>query len=138
MGGGADNEEDSNPPRVEDVTDESKENKKESDTKPDTKPRHIELVTDDSKENKNGENGTEPKPSPVLTNGKGWDGKLRVPGRASLANPEALSDPEYSDEDNVVQGEQIQADEGTSPSRLLRQRQLHLCIPPLKNTQPNS
>lgn len=75
-----------------------------------SQPRHIELVTDESKEHKNGENGNDP--SPVLTNGKGWDGKLRVPGRATLANPEALSDPEYSDEDNVVPGEEIQADEG--------------------------
>lgn len=79
----------------------------------DPKPRHIELITDDLKETANGENGSEA--SPVLTNGKGWDGKLRVPGRASLANPEALSDPEYSDEDNVVQGEEIQADEGSQP-----------------------
>lgn len=77
----------------------------------DSKPRHIELITDESKDDKSGENGTEA--SSVLTNGKGWDGKLRVPGRASLANPEALSDPEYSDEDNVVQGEEIQADEGS-------------------------
>lgn len=79
----------------------------------DAKPRHIELVTDDLKVHANGEKGGES--SPVLTNGKGWDGKLRVPGRASLANPEALSDPEYSDEDNVVQGEEIQADEGSQP-----------------------
>lgn len=76
----------------------------------DSKPRHIELLTDDLKDGANGENASDP--SPVLTNGKGWDGKLRIPGRASLANPEALSDPEYSDEDNVVQGEEIQADEG--------------------------
>ncbi|KAI7667561.1 L domain-like protein, partial [Hortaea werneckii] len=29
----------------------------------------------------------------------GWDGKLRVNKQATLANPEALSDPEYSDDD---------------------------------------
>jgi protein phosphatase 1 regulatory subunit 7 len=29
-----------------------------------------------------------------------------------LANPEALSDPEYSDDDNVVPGEEVAADEG--------------------------
>lgn len=46
-----------------------------------------------------------------LRNDKGWDGKLRV-DRAALANPEALSDPEYSDEENVMQGEAISADEG--------------------------
>lgn len=77
---------------------------------PPTPGRHIELVTDDSKEDKSGENGTEP--SPALTNGKGWDGKLRIPGRVSLANPQALSDPEYSDDENVVPGDEIQPDEG--------------------------
>lgn len=47
-----------------------------------------------------------------LKNDKGWDGKLRV-DRATLANPEALSDPEYSDEENVLPGEEISADEGS-------------------------
>lgn len=79
-------------------------------------PRHIELVTDEAVEAKNGDGGSGS--SPVLTNGKGWDGKLRVPGKVALANPEALSDPEYSDEENVVEGEQIQADEGV-PYRVL-------------------
>ena len=41
----------------------------------------------------------------------GWDGKLRVNKQAVLANPEALSDPEYSDED-APPPEQIDADEG--------------------------
>ncbi|KZF22054.1 protein phosphatase 1 regulatory subunit SDS22 [Xylona heveae TC161] len=42
---------------------------------------------------------------------KGWDGKLRVaPRRAVITNPEALSDPEYSDED-APPVEQIDADE---------------------------
>lgn len=41
----------------------------------------------------------------------GWDGKLRVNKQAVLANPEALSDPEYSDED-APPPEQIEADEG--------------------------
>lgn len=42
----------------------------------------------------------------------GWDGKLRVaPKKAVLANPEALSDPEYSDED-APPVDEIQADEG--------------------------
>lgn len=49
-------------------------------------------------------------------NSKGWDGKLRVPKSAVLANPEALSDPEYSDEDNVLEGEGISPDEGTLES----------------------
>jgi protein phosphatase 1 regulatory subunit 7 len=42
----------------------------------------------------------------------GWDGKLRIEKKLELANPEALSDPEYSDEENVVPGEVIDADEG--------------------------
>lgn len=77
---------------------------------PPTTGRHIELVTDGLKDSKIDENGTET--SPVLTNGKGWDGKLRVPARVSLANPEALSDPEYSDDENVMEGEDIKPDEG--------------------------
>ena len=43
----------------------------------------------------------------------GWDGKLRVDKKLELANPEALSDPEYSDEEQVLPGEEIEADEGT-------------------------
>ncbi|MCJ1309765.1 hypothetical protein MMC25_003426 [Agyrium rufum] len=46
-----------------------------------------------------------------LTNDKGWDGKLRVNRQVVLSNPEALSDPEYSDSDDVLPGEQIGADE---------------------------
>lgn len=45
------------------------------------------------------------------TDSKGWDGKLRVGKKAVLVNPEALSDPEYSDED-APPIEQIEADEG--------------------------
>ena len=52
-------------------------------------------------------------PSSGPRNSKGWDGKLRVPKTAVLANPEALSDPEYSDDDNVMEGEEISADEST-------------------------
>lgn len=48
-----------------------------------------------------------------MKNSKGWDGKLRVPKSALLSNPEALSDPEYSDDDNVLPGDEIRADEGT-------------------------
>ena len=52
------------------------------------------------------------RPNPTLRLSKsGWDGKLRVNKRAVLANPEALSDPEYSDEDAPAP-EQIDADEG--------------------------
>lgn len=52
--------------------------------------------------------------SPGLRNSKGWDGKLRIPKSALVANPEALSDPEYSDDSNVLHGEEIDADEGES------------------------
>lgn len=51
-------------------------------------------------------------PSPPIRSSKGWDGKARVNKTASLANPEALSDPEYSDDENVAPGEEIAADEG--------------------------
>lgn len=47
-----------------------------------------------------------------ITNGKGWDGKLRVPKSALISNPEALSDPEYTDDENVLDGEEIAADDG--------------------------
>jgi protein phosphatase 1 regulatory subunit 7 len=42
----------------------------------------------------------------------GWDGKLRLDKnkKAVLANPEALSDPDYSDED-APPVDQIEADE---------------------------
>ncbi|CCE34707.1 hypothetical protein E4U22_000541 [Claviceps purpurea] len=46
-----------------------------------------------------------------MKNSKGWDGKLRVPKSALLSNPEALSDPEYSDDENVLPGDEISADE---------------------------
>ncbi|KAK3722265.1 protein phosphatase regulatory subunit Sds22 [Vermiconidia calcicola] len=60
----------------------------------------------------NGDNepkGSSSKPSTPHSK-SGWDGKLRVNKQAVLANPEALSDPEYSDEDAPPQ-EQIDADE---------------------------
>lgn len=43
----------------------------------------------------------------------GWDGKLRVDQgkKAVLANPEALEDPDYSDED-APPVDDIEADEG--------------------------
>lgn len=44
---------------------------------------------------------------------KGWDGKLRIEKKTVLANPEAISDEEYSDEENVLPGDTLAADEGT-------------------------
>jgi protein phosphatase 1 regulatory subunit 7 len=65
----------------------------------------------------NGANGdhTDSRGSPKSSgtrNSSGWDGKLRIEKNLVLANPEALSDPEYSDEENVAPGELIDADEG--------------------------
>jgi protein phosphatase 1 regulatory subunit 7 len=78
----------------------------EAEEQPRLPGQHIELVDDNPSPKHDGEN------SPVLRNSKGWDGKLRVPKSALLQNPEALSDPEYSDDENVVPGEEVAADEG--------------------------
>jgi len=77
---------------------------------------HIELA-DENTIRHDGE------PSPGLRNSKGWDGKLRVPKNALVANPEALSDPEYSDDENVHPGEELPADEG---QRLPTRRPFHI------------
>lgn len=87
---------------------------------------HIELVDDHPSPRHEGEAG-----SPALRNSKGWDGKLRVPKSAVLANPEALSDPEYSDEDNVVPGEEVAADEGKQSTAL---KHIHWHFPCLKDS----
>lgn len=67
---------------------------------------HISIQNDPPSIRQEGE------PSTPLTDSKGWDGKLRVQKAAVVANPEALSDPEYSDDENVLEGEEIAADEG--------------------------
>lgn len=75
-----------------------------------TTARGNEASTDTTAAPNNMVNGTQP--SPGLRNSKGWDGKLRVDKTAVLANPEALSDPEYSDDENVNKGVEVPADEG--------------------------
>ncbi len=70
---------------------------------------HIDIQDDREAPREDGE------ASPGMRNSKGWDGKLRVPKSALMTNPEALSDPEYSDDSNVLQGEEISADEGSWP-----------------------
>ncbi|KAI0126952.1 protein phosphatases PP1 regulatory subunit sds22 [Xylariales sp. AK1849] len=78
--------------------------------------RRIELVEDEA----HSERG-EGNHSPALTDSKGWDGKLRIDRTALLQNPEALSDPEYSDEENVLHGDEISADEGEAATLRLRE-----------------
>lgn len=58
----------------------------------------------------NGTSNSVPKVTSPLDS-SGWDGKARVERKAVLANLEALSDPEYSDED-APPVDQIEADEG--------------------------
>jgi hypothetical protein len=68
---------------------------------------HIELVDGHPPQKVEGET------SPGLRSSKGWDGKLRVqPKKAVLSNPEAISDAEYSDDENVAPGEEVPPDEG--------------------------
>ncbi|KAL2007842.1 hypothetical protein VTN00DRAFT_7824 [Thermoascus crustaceus] len=46
----------------------------------------------------------------IMKDNNGWDGKLRVERNAVVTNPEAVEDPDYSDED-APPVEQIEADE---------------------------
>ncbi|KAL2868822.1 uncharacterized protein BJX67DRAFT_371168 [Aspergillus lucknowensis] len=60
----------------------------------------------------------------TMKDSKGWDGKLRVEPKATITNPEALEDPDYSDSD-ALPVEEINADEGELRNRLcLRQNQI--------------
>ena len=52
-----------------------------------------------------------------MKDNKGWDGKLRVGPQATITNPEAIEDPDYSDED-APPVEEIEADEGMFLTRL--------------------
>lgn len=69
-------------------------------------PLHIDIQDDRVAPREEGD------ASPGMRNSKGWDGKLRIPKSAVVSNPEALSDPEYSDDSNVLPGDEIRADEG--------------------------
>ena len=70
-------------------------------------PPHISIQNDDD------ESHGSPKANTPRSS-TGWDGKLRIEKekKAELVNPEAISDPEYSDEEQVLPGETIEADEG--------------------------
>ncbi|OAA56068.1 protein phosphatases PP1 regulatory subunit sds22 [Cordyceps fumosorosea ARSEF 2679] len=70
---------------------------------------HVTIAAD--AESRDTDTAPEGSSSAGLTNANGWDGKLRIPKSAILTNPEAVSDPEYSDDDNVLPGEEIAADE---------------------------
>lgn len=70
-------------------------------------PAHIDIQDDRVAPREEGDG------SPGMRNSRGWDGKLRIPKSALVSNPESLSDPEYSDDSNVLHGEEIRADEGT-------------------------
>lgn len=68
---------------------------------------HIELIDDHPSARHDGDT------SPGMRNSKGWDGKLRMERSATVTNPEVLSDPE-SDDENVLPGDELPADEGES------------------------
>lgn len=69
-------------------------------------PHHIDIQDDRVSPREDDEDA-----SHGMKNSKGWDGKLRISKSALLSNPEALSDPEYSDDENVLPGDEIRADE---------------------------
>ena len=54
----------------------------------------------------------------TLRDSKGWDGKSRVDKKAIHVNTDALSDPDFSDED-APPVEQIDADEGITLPRIV-------------------
>jgi hypothetical protein len=68
-------------------------------------PRHIGIIVTSLFTRKT-------KLSTVMKDKSGWDGKLRVDRRAVVVNPEAVEDPDYSDED-APPPEVVEADEGT-------------------------
>jgi hypothetical protein len=51
------------------------------------------------------------KAATTMKNDHGWDGKLRVNHHPVITNPEAVEDPDYSDDD-APPVEEIEADEG--------------------------
>jgi len=72
-----------------------------------TPPPHISITDPASTDSADHDTPKTPRSS------SGWDGKLRLEKNVELVNPEAISDAEYTDEENVLPGEQIDADEGT-------------------------
>ena len=72
---------------------------------PDAAAGSVKIDDETPEKSTNAENGQH-----TLTNSSGWDGKLRMTPKATITNPEALSDPDYSDPDAPTP-EQIEADE---------------------------
>ncbi|KAI0513051.1 hypothetical protein F5B22DRAFT_285502 [Xylaria bambusicola] len=69
-------------------------------------PSHVEIASSGDHQE-----SADTQLSHSLRDSKGWDGKLRVDRNALIQNPEALSDPEYSDTENVLPGQEISADQ---------------------------
>lgn len=83
----------------------------DKESKPTTPPHHISIDVNSAE----GHDVDSPKSGlGTPRSSSGWDGKLRIEKKnnVELVNPEAISDPEYSDEENVAPGEIIEADEG--------------------------
>ena len=89
-------------------------------SKKETTPPHISIRNDE--ESHGSKSSGNPRSS------TGWDGKFRVEKekKAELVNPEAISDPEYSDEEQVLPGQTIEADEGIPAHLLIRCTALRL------------
>jgi len=88
-----------------------KDNTSASPEKPAT-PTHISINQEDIIGH---EGHDSPKSTGTPRSSSGWDGKLRldkVEKKLELVNPEALSDPDYTDDEQVLEGEVIAADEG--------------------------
>ncbi|KAB8233692.1 putative general stress response phosphoprotein phosphatase Psr1/2 [Aspergillus alliaceus] len=78
-----------------------------------------------------------PFPPSTMKDSKGWDGKLRVGAQATITNPEALEDPDYTDEDappveEIEADEDLLEDEDRDTERIcLRQNQIsRITFPP--------
>ncbi|KAG9231901.1 hypothetical protein BJ875DRAFT_381903 [Amylocarpus encephaloides] len=69
-------------------------------------PPRISINPEDIKGHEGEQNG-----SGTPRSSTGWDGKLRLEKKTELLNPEALSDPEYSDAEQVLPGQVIPADD---------------------------
>lgn len=72
-------------------------------------PANANATTSNSNGSNNDEEAT--RDTGKMKDSTGWDGRLRVDRRPVITNPEALEDPEYTDEE-APPVEEIEADEG--------------------------